>query len=276
MYFFQNWFNKPETPYMHQLVIDNRVNALRSALEAGCDRAIVNKEGLTISQLAKVLCRKECLDLLGERREVRIPAKLKDAKTMRSLSVGEYCDIFSANYLNNITCETSKTLYKVQAWCKQKSTAAFRTMNAKWRNTYYAKEVETGYIANVYIGWVNQNVGYGIFAGENLAKGDYIGEYTGIIKQRSRSWFIDNCYLWEYSTPLIARSPFVIDAKHHGNLLRFVNHSDEPNLKPLYIYNSTLLHVCFKTMRDIPKGQQLCYSYGPCYWKRKKQTKELL
>jgi len=130
----------------------------------------------------------------------------------------------------------------------------------------FIKEIQSAYIPNVSIRLINKNVGYGLFTEENLPKGVYVGEYTGIIRKNNRRHFEPlNNYCYEY--PIldhIARS-YVIDATQ-GNLTRFINHSYNPNLKPFYAFFDGFYHLIFLTIHNIKKNSELTYDYGKTYW----------
>jgi uncharacterized protein len=129
----------------------------------------------------------------------------------------------------------------------------------------FFKQIKIAYIPDVSIRSL-ENIGYGLFSEQNLYAGNYVGEYTGIIRKNDRRYFEPlNNYCYEYPVfDHIGRS-FVIDATK-GNLTRFINHSFNPNLKPVYAFYEGFYHLIFLALRDIKKGTQLCYNYGQNYW----------
>ena len=66
-------------------------------------------------------------------------------------------------------------------------------------------------------------------------------------------------------------SAYTIDAKHKGNITRFINHSYEPNLEPLGVFSRGVMHIILRTKKWIKKGQQITYDYGPQYWKKREK-----
>ena len=58
---------------------------------------------------------------------------------------------------------------------------------------------------------------------------------------------------------------YVIDATN-GNLTRFINHSYNPNLQPMYAFIEGFYHLIFLTIKPIKNGEQLAYNYGNNYW----------
>lgn len=133
------------------------------------------------------------------------------------------------------------------------------------------KQVAGGQIAKVYVKWIDPVFEYGLFADTNLAKNAFIGEYTGVVKRVFRKNPDINGYCFHYPTRFFSFHYYVIDALSDGNLMRFVNHSDDPNVLPLWLYSKGLNHLVFIAKRDIQKGEELTVNYGKDYWiKRKK------
>jgi len=52
----------------------------------------------------------------------------------------------------------------------------FRELDLK-----YGALIEQSHIASVYIKKISDKIGYGLFSSEKIKKGDFIGEYTGVI-----------------------------------------------------------------------------------------------
>ncbi|MBS0615356.1 MAG: SET domain-containing protein-lysine N-methyltransferase [Verrucomicrobia bacterium] len=123
-----------------------------------------------------------------------------------------------------------------------------------------------GYIPDVSVRWINDQVGYGLFAEEDIPEGAYVGEYTGIVHRNDRRYFEPlNNYYFEYPVPDEIGRSFVINALQ-GNLTRFINHSSAPNLRPVHVFYGGYYHLIFLAKKEIKKGEQLCFDYGPSYW----------
>ena len=114
--------------------------------------------------------------------------------------------------------------------------------------------------------WIDEDVGYGLYAEEAIEAGEYVGEYTGTVRRNDRRYFEPlNNYCYEYPVlDEIGRS-FVIDATR-GNATRFINHSFDPNLKPIHVFVEGFYHLIFIAIKRIEKGYQLAYDYGVNYW----------
>ncbi len=130
----------------------------------------------------------------------------------------------------------------------------------------YRKKIESAYLPSVSVRWVNDQVGHGLFAEEKIQKGAFVGEYTGIVRRNDRLYFEPiNNYCYEYPVPDSIGRSYVTDATS-GNLIRFVNHSSRPNLKPFHAFFDGYYHTILLSINEIKVGEQLSYDYGGKYW----------
>jgi SET domain-containing protein len=140
----------------------------------------------------------------------------------------------------------------------------------KWLGTFFAKEIQSGAHPPVEVRWIDERIGYGVFAGSSLAKGAYVGEYTGVVRKRKKN--DENGYCFQYNIGDDWNSPFIIDAKERGNYTRFINHDAQGNLEPVAVYLDGMMHIILIALRPIKKGEQLCYDYGDDYWTYRKRV----
>lgn len=127
----------------------------------------------------------------------------------------------------------------------------------------FEEAIAYGQTPRVSVRFCGENVGWGLFAEEDLPENFFLGEYTGHVRKNNQ--YTLNNYLYEYPIPDEIGRSHVIDATS-GNLMRFVNHSGQPNLKPLYAFSGGLYHLILVTQRCVAKGDQLNYDYGQNYW----------
>jgi len=135
-------------------------------------------------------------------------------------------------------------------------------------------EHEIGEVAPIRIAEINDNLGYGCFADENLSTGDFVGVYAGIIKPH----YFGNQTTYSYGYPF---SIFIeTNATLVGNETRFFNHSDPnvvadnqlvKNVDTRIIYHDHLWKVIFQTNTTIPKGKELRINYGDKYFRKRKK-----
>lgn len=143
-----------------------------------------------------------------------------------------------------------------------------------WLGAYFQKEILTPAIPLVYLRWMDDAIGWGVFAMQDLKPMTYIGEYAGQVRRKCRS-DSKNAYCFQYS--IISGEPtrFTIDARNQGGLSRFINHSGTPNLASALATCQNLSHIILFTIRSIRQGEQLCYDYGPDYWAKRCKPKVL-
>lgn len=137
----------------------------------------------------------------------------------------------------------------------------------------YQRKLVTGYTAPIVIKWIDDNLGWGAFAAEDIAENAFVGECTGVFRRLFPTHPDPNPYCFHYPTKLWSRKVYIVDPLKEGNCMRFINHSDTPNLKFYWFIDRRLQHLCFFSKRKIQKGEQLFYDYGKDYWRhRKKET----
>jgi hypothetical protein len=127
-----------------------------------------------------------------------------------------------------------------------------------------------GHTAPLYIGRVSREVGNGLFARGAIAKGEVIGEYTGVARPEDRARDRLNAYTFVYDP---FRSFFmVVDAKDRGNYLRFANHSTShanAYSKMVYDAGAKRWHTLLIARQAIARGDQILFDYGRGYdWGR--------
>lgn len=141
------------------------------------------------------------------------------------------------------------------------------------RKKYLKNCVATEYQAPMYIQWVNDIVGYGVFAKELIRAGDYVMEYAGCVC----SSVDDSTYAWAYPCVPggfgIEKKRYMIDGRLCGGEARFVNDpidAEQLNLSLGLIYVNGAYHNVYLAVKDIQPGEQLFVSYGDGYWKDRK------
>lgn len=141
------------------------------------------------------------------------------------------------------------------------------------RKEYLKNCVATEYQAPMYIQWVSDIVGYGVFAKELIHKGDYVMEYAGCVCSNIN----DSTYAWAY--PCVpggfgaGKKRYMIDGRLCGGEARFVNDPmdvNQLNLSLGLIYVNGAYHNVYIAVKDIQPGEQLFVSYGDEYWRDRK------
>ncbi len=176
----------------------------------------------------------------------------------RLYSREDFEKIFNITYLqtpNFQTIELLEEVIKNGPWLLLNTVVGLehRMLGSKYRHALF-----DGFIADVSIRWINDTMGYGLFAENVIAKESYIGQYTGIVKKGRR--------LNEYSLRMPSRfwsfRAYLLDAMIAGNEMRFANHSKQPNMKPMCLIDRSLVHIGFFATRQIEAGEELTFNYG--------------
>lgn len=127
------------------------------------------------------------------------------------------------------------------------------------------------HLPRVVIVGINELVGNGLVAGQYIAPGTIIGEYSGTIVKVAPTMnneTKDNTYFAPYSTDVVPGSEmFVIDAKMAGNPTRFINHSDDnSNAAWVPVFDGKKFRLIVVATKAIPKCKQILLKYRPSYW----------
>lgn len=161
--------------------------------------------------------------------------------------------------------------------CFQKTCAALKKHKLSrreiWLGSRFKKEVIEGTIPNVFIKWIDSNIGYGLFAAKDLPEESYIGHYSGIVRKHAFILDYGNNYVFEYTTRSWT-SPYAIDAKTKGNHTRFINHSDQnPNVFVVTTPINKIMHTLILSKRKIFQGEQLLQDYGAFFWRHREDER---
>ncbi|NGX27914.1 MAG: hypothetical protein K940chlam1_00086 [Candidatus Anoxychlamydiales bacterium] len=180
----------------------------------------------------------------------------------------EFEDLLEIKYIPTLHFDTPRILKKINKICIKAGREGLLTKENIWFGTYYEKEIKAHFIPDVYIKWIDSTKEYGLFANKDFKIREFLGEYTGNVRKYRKIMDDKNSYLFEYSIGY-KKTPYTIDAREEGSLIRFVNHSFKPNVSPLSVYLNGAIHIIFRTKRVIKKNEELTYNYGPFYWKKR-------
>lgn len=140
------------------------------------------------------------------------------------------------------------------------SSCSAETFEGVENGSRYAEQIRSGTGADVYIQKVSDEVGFGVFANENIEEEQLIGEYTGLARLK-RDADCSNAYIFSYN------KNGVVDARKRGNAMRFVNHSSrDPNAIYKRVLVDGVQHIIFVALRRIIAGEQIGFDYGEAYW----------
>jgi len=129
----------------------------------------------------------------------------------------------------------------------------------------YCDDIKYNTFAPMCVAYINDDVGFGVFATKPIQKGAFIGVYTGVVKIKNDT--DDTTYTWEHpADPLHSKIKLACDSTHAGNELRYINHSFAANVKKVDILCNNRWYLCYIAQEDIAQGEQIVVSYGFGYW----------
>lgn len=136
----------------------------------------------------------------------------------------------------------------------------------------YDEYVAEGYVAPIYIKWVNDKIGYGCFANVDIPEGNLISEYVGEIIPKNK--IASKIWSWKYPSMGEFSSKFPkkisLNCFRYANETRFVNHGSDPNCKTLFIYTDGAWRLLYVAKRFIKKDEEILVNYGKIYWRKRK------
>ena len=116
----------------------------------------------------------------------------------------------------------------------------------------------------------DENTGYSLFARTKIAKGTWLGQYTGVLRPIDENLPDENlpAHRREYAMrinigELENNEECWLDATEHGSFLRFASHSCDPNTEASQQQNKGEDRVmAFQTKRDIEPAEKITVNYG--------------
>jgi hypothetical protein len=262
------FFRNLEEPPLHKALLQQAYDHLEKLCSEPGIKEQVNLLGFTALEIAYLLNDTKAIALLNpDAPTFQIPMVLRGSSQKVLCTLSQFERLFQVQYRSHLYFPNYSLLCKVIHECP------WILAKSSWGDTHralgtqYRSLIQSGTISNVYIEWIDKKLGYGICALENLAAEQCIGSYTGLVRPLKRLYPDINGYCFHYPTRFFSWNYFVIDALHRGNALRFINHSDQPNLTPAWALDRGLLHLLLITTRSVAAGDRLTFNYGEDYWK---------
>uniref|UniRef100_UPI00358FF7E5 histone-lysine N-methyltransferase EHMT2-like isoform X3 n=1 Tax=Myxine glutinosa TaxID=7769 RepID=UPI00358FF7E5 len=114
-----------------------------------------------------------------------------------------------------------------------------------------------------------EKMGFGVRVLHDISPGTFICEYVGeIISDAEADIREDDSYLFDLDNK--DGEVYCIDARHYGNISRFINHLCEPNLIPVRVFmchqDLRFPRIAFFSSRHIATGEELGFDYGERFW----------
>ena len=141
-----------------------------------------------------------------------------------------------------------------------------------WMGIYFDKEIQAGTHPKISIRFIDEEVGFGVFAEQRIPSCAFAGEYRGIVQERKTKELKDKVHCVRFTVWEMGKRKFSLDAEKMGNFTRFINHSAKPNLSLQSVHWRGIPRMIFVALKEIPQGSQLTFDYGTFFWKECRQT----
>ncbi len=227
--------------------------------------------GLTPLELAQFLHRDESIQILQP--SSKIPFSKQPHVSIPDSDKEKFIEL---EYLPWPIFETQKGLDDILAKTKKGKLDDQIPPEKIWMGIYFDKEIQKGIHPPVSIRYIDDELGYGVFAEQRIPPCAFAGEYTGVVQERKKKHLKDKYYCLRYTVWEMGSRNFVLDAEKMGNFTRFINHSAQPNLGVQSVYWRGLPRMIFIALKEIQPGTQLTFDYGSFFWKECPQTPKLL
>lgn len=247
---------------LHRAVIAGYDHQTAELLKGGVNLESKDPLGFTAIELAKLLGSRECQRLLGYEEPKFFKVKKKGKSAPENLSLEDLEQFFNLTYRPFVTFQSYNELKEVIANCPYILRCSWIAKENHRSQRMYGQRVAEGKIADVYVKWIDPYMEYGLFADEKMPAGTFVGEYAGLIRRLFRNHPEINSYCMQYPTKWWNFNYYVVDALNEGNLLRFANHSDDPNMEPVCLVDRGLLRMILVTRKPVEKDEQLMFNYG--------------
>lgn len=201
--------------------------------------------------------------------------KVEKDGVLQTISLESFQSFFGVKYTPRLIVETPNLEMKIQEQIQNLYKKSELTVQQLWFGKYFKNEILSGFIPDVVIRYIDNQLGWGVFANRNFQKMDYIALYSGILRKSRRS-DKTNAYCFEYTLTNGMKTPYTIDAEETGGVARFLNHSLKPNLQSSLATLDFMNYILLIANRPIQKGEQLCYDYGEDYWKYRESPIQIL
>ena len=180
-------------------------------------------------------------------------------------SVEEFMTATQLVYLSQLKFQDEAVFERIRMQCSRALEIGTIGTDSRWLGALHAKQIESHSIADVSIRWIDETIGYGLFAEKDIAAWEYIGEYTGLVRRLNPIFGNINEYCFGYPTSALSFRKHVIDALNHGNEIRYINHSPSPNAESMGVLFDNILHIIVRAIKDIPASTEIVYDYSGSY-----------
>lgn len=214
----------------------------------------------------------------SETNDVAVLVQMKDSDSLETLNSTELCarfgfiysnklmflheNLFRNSYLWSIEADGFENAVISRTDIEDQSTRRLH-QEEEWRELLRCNL----HCKSVYIKFVDDNSGYGLFTTCLLPENTFIGEYVGIVD--AAKFQDSNLVQYVMSYPSCDGN-VCINASKHGNITRFINHAPTENegcnVKFHILHEKGLCNVICVTTQPVPANTQLLVDYGNSFW----------
>ncbi len=162
-------------------------------------------------------------------------------------------------------CQAFTKLSKEDYLPYQRNPLLYEKLAAK-----YGPWLDKHHVAPVYIQWISDEIGYGVFAQERIEAGELIAEYVGRVIPRATV----STWSWKYPSSGTFKGhpvPASLTGEQYANETRFINDGDVANVETKFVFHNGLWHLLYVAKQGIEPGEELLISYGPRYWRSRQK-----
>lgn len=196
-----------------------------------------------------------------------INEKKTSTESIDGLALSELVKTRSGNsfvYLNALSLEDTITLAHLP-----KKIDAELLFQRDFKDDFFANHQAE--INRCELRYINQGIGFGLFAKTSFSKGEVITFYAGKLSASNTGAY---AFTWDDNLGF----NLFTDAQYQGNISRFINHSYTKAKKEMLSANVQAYKknifgnnvITFIAARDIKKGEQFLLNYGKAYFRKHK------
>ncbi|XP_070582296.1 uncharacterized protein [Ptychodera flava] len=135
-------------------------------------------------------------------------------------------------------------------------------------NTCHNRVIQDGGRCHLQL-YRTERMGWGVRTIKDIPQGTFVCEYVGeIISDEEADRRPDDSYLFDLENR--EGDIFCLDARHYGNVSRFINHLCDPNLVPVRFFvdhqDLRFPRIAFFTAREVKANEELGFDYGDKFW----------
>ena len=256
--------NSSLMPSLHSSILEDRIAQIHLFAEDPELLQIRDRWGFTPLELAQFLHKKKSVEILSkkpvyESYHLQPNVEFEDLERIKNLHLEYIPQPIFSNY------EVLEDILTQNHVLMQENRIPYDRI---WMGSYFSTEIEFGIHPPVSVKWIDDEIGFGVFAQEHIMPCSFIGEYTGLVQERQKKHTKESNYCVRYTAWQMGKKIYVVDAERMGNFTRHINHCDQPNTTLACAYFRGLPRILIISLKEISPGTQLTFDYGKTFWKQ--------